>query len=60
VAFVGASGCGKTTMISLLERFLYDPTRGLIVFDGIDSWQILTRWSIPSQSIALVQQEPVF
>lgn len=33
VAFVGASGCGKSTMIAMLERF-YDPVRGTIQVDG--------------------------
>ncbi|KAM7193333.1 P-loop containing nucleoside triphosphate hydrolase protein [Rhypophila sp. PSN 637] len=56
VAFVGASGCGKTTMISLLERF-YDPTSGTIIFDGVDFTQMhLGRYR---RHIALVQQEPV-
>ena len=35
VAFVGATGAGKTTIISLLLRF-YDPQKGRILFDGID------------------------
>ena len=30
VAFVGASGCGKSTSVSLLERF-YDVTGGRVV-----------------------------
>ncbi|KAJ4403514.1 hypothetical protein N0V85_005081 [Neurospora sp. IMI 360204] len=56
VAFVGASGCGKTTMLSLFERF-YDPTSGTIFFDGVDYSQIhLGRYR---SNIALVQQEPV-
>ncbi|KAH8883215.1 P-loop containing nucleoside triphosphate hydrolase protein [Thozetella sp. PMI_491] len=56
VAFVGASGCGKTTMISLLERF-YDPTSGTISVDGLDSKSIhLGQYR---RNVALVQQEPV-
>ncbi|KAJ8514140.1 hypothetical protein ON010_g18745 [Phytophthora cinnamomi] len=35
VAFVGASGGGKSTLISLLERF-YDPNEGTILLDGRD------------------------
>jgi ATP-binding cassette, subfamily B, multidrug efflux pump len=35
VAFVGATGAGKTTMISLLMRF-YDVQKGAIRIDGVD------------------------
>jgi ATP-binding cassette subfamily B protein len=35
VAFVGATGSGKTTMVKLLLRF-YDVTSGAISLDGID------------------------
>ena len=35
VAFVGATGAGKTTLIKLLIRF-YDANRGRVLVDGID------------------------
>jgi ATP-binding cassette subfamily B (MDR/TAP) protein 1 len=56
VALVGASGCGKSTVISLLERF-YDPQRGSILLDGQEISQ-LNLHDYRSQ-IALVSQEPV-
>ena len=56
IALVGASGCGKSTMIALLERF-YDPTSGLLQADGQD---IRTKdRRLHRRDIALVQQEPV-
>jgi ATP-binding cassette, subfamily B, bacterial len=35
VAFVGASGSGKSTVLNLLLRF-YDPAQGAVLVDGID------------------------
>ena len=35
VAFVGATGSGKTSIMSLLTR-LYEPQRGQILLDGVD------------------------
>ncbi|KAG7394974.1 ABC transporter B member 10 [Phytophthora boehmeriae] len=56
VAFVGASGGGKSTIISLLERF-YDPVSGSILLDGRDLRSLNIKW-LRSQ-IGLVSQEPV-
>ncbi|KAF1328535.1 Multidrug resistance protein abc superfamily, partial [Globisporangium splendens] len=56
VAFVGASGGGKSTLIALLERF-YDPQRGQILLDGRDITTLNVKW-LRSQ-IGLVSQEPV-
>ncbi|KAI3388570.1 hypothetical protein SNEBB_005666 [Seison nebaliae] len=55
IALVGGSGCGKSTIIQLLERF-YDPHCGHIYFDGRKSRSINIQW-LRSQ-IGLVQQEP--
>lgn len=55
VAFVGASGCGKSTMIAMLERF-YDPTSGSIKIDTESLTVINPR--LYRNHIALVQQEP--
>ena len=54
VAFVGASGTGKTTICSLLPRF-YDVTAGSITVDGIDI-RDMTQASLRSQ-IGIVQQD---
>lgn len=40
MALVGATGSGKTTLVSLVAR-LYDPTEGRITIDGIDLRDII-------------------
>ncbi|KAH7354528.1 ABC transporter [Plectosphaerella cucumerina] len=55
VAFVGASGCGKSTMIALLERY-YDTTSGSIRIDRENVTVLNPR--LYRRQIALVQQEP--
>ncbi|KAK5982732.1 Antibiotic ABC transporter ATP-binding protein [Trichostrongylus colubriformis] len=56
IALVGASGCGKSTVIQLLERF-YEPDSGDIKLDGFDLKRICR--SHLRSNIALVEQEPV-
>jgi ATP-binding cassette, subfamily B, bacterial MsbA len=53
-ALVGASGAGKTTILSLILR-LYDPTSGAVRIDGRDL-RTLTQKSLREQ-IGLVTQE---
>ncbi|KAF8268333.1 multidrug resistance protein 1 [Lactarius quietus] len=54
-ALVGASGSGKSTVISLVERF-YDPLSGTVRLDGVDIRTLNLKW-LRSQ-IGLVSQEP--
>ncbi|XP_068092076.1 ATP-binding cassette sub-family B member 5-like isoform X2 [Hyperolius riggenbachi] len=56
VAFVGSSGCGKSTSVQLLQRF-YDPLQGAVLFDSIDVKRMNVQW-LRSQ-IGIVSQEPV-
>lgn len=55
VALVGASGSGKSTTLSLLQRF-YDVKSGAILVDGIDIRQV--QLSQLRQRFAYVEQEP--
>lgn len=55
VALVGRSGAGKTSTISLIERF-YDPTAGSILIDGVPIRSIPV--SQHRARISLVSQDP--
>jgi len=55
VAFVGPSGGGKSTLVSLIPRF-FDPTAGRVLLDG-QNVKSLTLTSLRSQ-ISVVLQEP--
>ncbi len=55
IAFVGQSGAGKSTIVSLLVR-MYDPDNGKICGDGIDiSEYDIEQWR---ERIAVVRQDP--
>jgi ATP-binding cassette subfamily B (MDR/TAP) protein 1 len=59
IAFVGPTGCGKSTILSLIERF-YDPVSGVIRVDGFDISDLLLHehrglLSIVSQDSILYQ-----
>lgn len=55
LALVGASGCGKSTIVALLERF-YDPRSGKIIIDDKDAREYNLN-NLRSQ-MGLVSQEP--
>ncbi len=54
IAFVGASGCGKST-VSKIVSGLYMPWEGSVLFDGVDGRKIPKE--ILSSSISTVSQE---
>ncbi|HNP70761.1 MAG TPA: ABC transporter ATP-binding protein [Kouleothrix sp.] len=56
VAVVGATGAGKTSLISLLARF-YDIQRGTITLDGVDIRELAQ--AELRRHIAAVPQDPV-
>ncbi|CAO2177105.1 unnamed protein product [Urochloa humidicola] len=56
MALVGESGCGKSTVISLVERF-YDPQAGEVLIDGVNIRRMKLGWI--RGKIGLVSQEPV-
>ena len=56
LAIVGRTGCGKTTLVSLIPRF-FTPSSGTILVDGVDIRQVTLR-SLRGQ-VAIVPQEPI-
>ena len=56
IALVGESGCGKSTIVNIIER-LYEPNRGEVLIDGIDIKEYEINYL--RTLIGYVQQEPV-
>uniref|UniRef100_A0A663MRJ6 ABC-type xenobiotic transporter n=1 Tax=Athene cunicularia TaxID=194338 RepID=A0A663MRJ6_ATHCN len=56
IALVGASGCGKSTTVQLLQRF-YDPVQGEVSAYGWDIRTLNVKWL--RENIGIVSQEPV-
>lgn len=54
VAILGATGAGKSSLMSLIPRF-YDPTRGRVLIDGVDARQL--RLDDLRRGIGIVFQE---
>lgn len=54
IAVVGATGAGKTSLISLLMRF-FDPWQGRVLVDGYDVRELSLAWL--RENISLVLQE---
>lgn len=57
VALVGASGSGKSTVASLLERF-YEPNEGAITLDG-QPISVLSPYWLRAEVIGFIEQQPV-
>jgi ATP-binding cassette subfamily B (MDR/TAP) protein 1 len=55
VALVGKSGCGKSTVMGLLERW-YDPSEGSVKYDQLDT----SKWNLKNlrSFMSIVGQEP--
>jgi ABC-type multidrug transport system fused ATPase/permease subunit len=56
VAFVGESGCGKSTTLQLIQRF-YDVQEGAILIDGVDIKTLAPEFV--RKQISIVPQGPV-
>uniref|UniRef100_A0A7E4VAT3 Multidrug resistance protein 1 n=1 Tax=Panagrellus redivivus TaxID=6233 RepID=A0A7E4VAT3_PANRE len=56
IAFVGHSGCGKSTSIGLLMRF-YNPESGSVTIDGVPIADLNVEWL--RNTIGVVSQESV-
>ncbi|MHA1365594.1 MAG: ABC transporter ATP-binding protein [Candidatus Heimdallarchaeota archaeon] len=54
VAFLGTTGSGKSTLVSLVPRF-YDPQEGKVLIDGVDVRDVQVETL--RRNISLVQQE---
>lgn len=55
VALVGESGCGKSSIIALIERF-YEASEGQVLFSGVDIRKLDPRWY--KKQVSIVSQEP--
>uniref|UniRef100_A0A8C6RHU3 Multidrug resistance protein 1 n=1 Tax=Nannospalax galili TaxID=1026970 RepID=A0A8C6RHU3_NANGA len=56
LALVGSSGCGKSTVIQLLERF-YNPLSGTVFLDGKEIKKLNVQWL--RAQLGIVSQEPI-
>ena len=54
VAFVGESGCGKSTIVALICK-LYDPKSGVILFDDTNSMSLAQKFG---KNVAMINQYP--
>uniref|UniRef100_A0A2K6F8D6 ATP binding cassette subfamily B member 1 n=1 Tax=Propithecus coquereli TaxID=379532 RepID=A0A2K6F8D6_PROCO len=56
LALVGSSGCGKSTVVQLLERF-YDPLAGTVLIDDKEIKHLNVQWL--RAHLGIVSQEPI-
>ncbi|MGN0612985.1 MAG: ABC transporter ATP-binding protein [Porcipelethomonas sp.] len=58
VAVMGATGCGKTTLVNLIPRF-YDVTAGTVLVDGVDVREYRQN-ALRSRIAAVLQKSELF